>query len=243
MSTERVDPGLEADPHFRWRGGNVSRLEGLSDGVFGLAVALLAFAQEVPSTYPDLLAAFRELPAFVLTCSFLLWCWYLHYKFFRRFGLQDMLTIVVNSALLLLLLFFVYPLRFLATYLVTGPLFYGGIGRGRVGDGISDLGQGQELMWLYSASFCALFSCYAVLNLNAYRRRDRLGLDTTEQYLALVDLRIHGINLGIGLLSLALALLGQRALAGLSYFLMGPLHGLHGWWSGARFERLGLRRA
>ncbi|HVS63756.1 MAG TPA: TMEM175 family protein [Thermoanaerobaculia bacterium] len=239
--TAREQAPLEADRHFRWRGGNVSRIEGLSDGVFGLAVALLAFAQRAPADYADLVETFRELPAFVLSCTFLLWCWYLHYKFFRRFGLQDMLTIVLNGALLLFLLFFVYPLRFLANYLVTGPLFYGGMGRGPVGDSVANLGQGPELMLFYAGSFTLLFLCFALLNLNGYRKREALGLDPAECHLALADVRSHFISLGIGVLSLAFALAGQRALSGLVFFLMGPLHGAHGWWSGSRFEK--LRRA
>jgi len=237
----REQTALEADRYFRWRGGNVSRIEGLSDGVFGLAVALLAFAQRAPVTYSDLVETFRELPAFVLSCSFLLWCWYLHYKFFRRFGLQDMLTIVLNGALLLFLLFFVYPLRFLANYLVTGPLFYGGVGRGPVAGGVGPLGQGDELMLFYAGSFTMIFLCFALLNLNGYRKRALLGLDPAECHLALADVRSHFISLGIGVLSLAFALAGQRAVSGLVFFLMGPLHGAHGWWSGSRLER--LRRA
>ena len=76
----------EADPYFRWRGGDVSRIEGFSDGVFGLAVALLALAGSAPRHYNELVQFFRELPAFALCFAFVLWVWWLHCKFFRRFG-------------------------------------------------------------------------------------------------------------------------------------------------------------
>ena len=46
------------------------------------------------------------------------WIWYLHYSFFRQFGPEDRLTIVLNSMLLFVVLFFVYPLKVMANALV-----------------------------------------------------------------------------------------------------------------------------
>ena len=38
---QMVEKGVGQSPAFRWRGGDVSRLEGFSDAVFGFALTLL----------------------------------------------------------------------------------------------------------------------------------------------------------------------------------------------------------
>ncbi len=48
-----VDPNLlpqslRGERHFRWRGGEVSRIEGLSDPVFALSLTLLVVAADRP---------------------------------------------------------------------------------------------------------------------------------------------------------------------------------------------------
>jgi hypothetical protein len=43
---------------FRWRGGEISRIEGFSDAVFAFAVTLLVVSLEVPETFSELLTSF-----------------------------------------------------------------------------------------------------------------------------------------------------------------------------------------
>jgi hypothetical protein len=45
------------EPHFRWRGGEITRLEGFTDAVFAFAVTLLVVSLEVPHMFEELLAA------------------------------------------------------------------------------------------------------------------------------------------------------------------------------------------
>ena len=44
------------DPAFRWRGDGVSRLEGLTDAVFAIVLALLFLRNQPPGSFDDLLA-------------------------------------------------------------------------------------------------------------------------------------------------------------------------------------------
>ena len=110
--------GLGAEKEFRWRGGEVSRIEGFSDAVFAFSVTLLVVSLEVPKTFNDLMAAMQGFIAFTLSFALLIWVWYNHYLFFRRYGLQDTYTIVLNAVLLFVILFYIYPLKFLATLIV-----------------------------------------------------------------------------------------------------------------------------
>src|SRR5947209_19237528 len=75
--------------NFRWRGhGEVSRIESLSDAVFGLAVTLLVISQEVPHSYSELVNILMGSIPFAACFAQLMLVWYEHYKFYRRYNLQ-----------------------------------------------------------------------------------------------------------------------------------------------------------
>jgi uncharacterized membrane protein len=78
-----------------------------------LQLTLLVVSLEVPRTYADLTNAMRGFPAFALTFAILMTVWSRHDYFFRYYGLDDPATIVLNTLLLFVVLFYVYPLKFL----------------------------------------------------------------------------------------------------------------------------------
>src|SRR5258705_13479890 len=100
---------------FRWRGHEISRIEGLSDAVFAFAITLLVVSLEVPKTFAELAETMHGFGAFLISFVLLFFVWFSQYKFFRRYGLRGTLTLVLNSALLFVGLFSVYPLRFFFT--------------------------------------------------------------------------------------------------------------------------------
>src|SRR2546423_3965653 len=102
---------------FRMRGAAMSRIDAFSDVVFGFALTLLVVSLEVPKDFSGLHEVVRGFVPFAICFVTLLTLWHSHYVFFRRYGLHDQFTILLNSALLFVVLFYVYPLKFLFTTL------------------------------------------------------------------------------------------------------------------------------
>src|SRR5438046_2142757 len=91
---------------FRWRGHEVSRIEGLSDAVFAFAITLLVVSLEVPKTFAELAETMHGFGAFLVSFLLLFAVWFNQYKFYRRYGLQDTTTVLLNAVLLFVVLFY-----------------------------------------------------------------------------------------------------------------------------------------
>ncbi len=211
---------LRGERHFRWRGGDVSRVEALTDSVFGLAITLLILSTEVPGTYEEFRGLLEGLPAFACCFALFVMLWYYHFQFHRRFGLENLYTIFLNVCLLFLILVYVYPAKFLFTALSDGLLF----GRERYFAG--------EMMLFYSGGVVGIFLLYTLMYLHAYKHREVLGLNEVEVHMTRTTIREHLIHTGVGVASILLAIANQSALSGLIYMLVGPLQFLNGWLSG-----------
>src|SRR6266496_4264938 len=155
---------------FRWRGGEIARIEGLSDAVFAFAVTLLVVSLEVPKTFDELAVAKRGFGAFAICFALLFIVWFNQYKFFRRYGLQDALTVCLNGALLFVVLFYVYPLKFLFSYLVNQLM--GGHGEVRLANGnaVSMVAPAQlsSLMMVFGVGYVAVFAVFMGLTARSW---------------------------------------------------------------------------
>ncbi len=231
VASELLPRSLREERFFRWRGGEVSRIEGLSDAVFALSLTLLVVALEVPKTGEGLVAVFWQFPAFVLCFAFLLWVWYEHFLYHRRYGFEDATTVALNGVLLFFIVFYVFPMKFLASVLVTAPL--------AGSPGVSEMSRGTTVMLLFSGGFVGIFVVLSVMYWRAWRLRDQLHLNAAEAVATKGRLQRHLATVAIGVASLLLALLAPRvpALSGLVYFLMGPTMGWMGYRTGKAVER------
>ena len=108
---------------FRMRGRDVTRLESFSDAVFGFALTLLVVSLEVPKSFADLIAAMKDFPAFAVCFAMLAMLWNSHYRFCRRYGLDDGTTRFFTCVLLFIVLLYVYPLKFLFNLSVNDMIF------------------------------------------------------------------------------------------------------------------------
>jgi uncharacterized membrane protein len=219
---------------FRLRGTSMSRIDAFSDVVFGFAITLLVVSLEVPRTFQELHQSLRGFIPFGICFLFLILVWYSHYKFFRRYNLHDAGTIAINALLLFVVLFYVYPLKFLFTVLATG--WIGGDPRA-----FGTTGQMRELMLLYGVGFAAIYVLFTALHWNALRQRRDLQLNPVELFLtrsAMVEYSSIGF---IGALSCVLLLLVSPTYTGtigFIYFLIWPVAFAHSHWERRRLRKL-----
>ena len=211
---------------FRVRGREVSRVEAFSDVVFGFALTLIVVSLEVPTSFEELMATMRGFPAFAICFAILTWVWHVHHTFFRRYALQDEVTIALNTVLLFVVLFYTYPLKFMFS-LVTGQI------RGSFG--------GSALMVIYGVGFAGIFAVFEAMYAHAWRKRDELELNELERYDTKTNMIMYASYIAIGLLSaLAGAMLEGPGVrwAGLMYWLLGPVSAYIGWSRGSRRQRV-----
>ena len=161
---------------FRLRGREVTRLESFSDAVFGFALTLLVVSLDAPKSFNDLVTTMRGFPAFAICFLLLALIWNSHYKFCRRYGLDDGTSRFLTCVLLFVVLFYVYPLKFLFNLSITGLLF-------GTGPQISVTGpQLTTLLVIYGLGFAAVYLALALLYLHAWRLRDALELTELERF-------------------------------------------------------------
>lgn len=157
-----------------WRSHEISRIEALSDAVFAFAVTLLVVALEVPQTFAELWEKMHGFLAFAISFAMLFHVWYTQHVFFRRYGLQDAVTLMLNGVLLFLVLFYMYPLKFLFAMLVSELFGGGGLARlpdGRLEPMLANKGEAETMMIIYAVGFGAIFIVFVLLYANALRQR------------------------------------------------------------------------
>jgi uncharacterized membrane protein len=141
--------------------------------VFGFALTLLVVSLEVPSTYAALMEDLRGFLPFAVCFSQLVMIWLAHYKFSRRYGLEDAYAVFLNMVLLFLVLLYVYPLKFVFALLfsqLTGDQSHTNI----------SWHEASVLMRIYALGFACVFLLFVLMYVHAYRMRQKLGLNAVE---------------------------------------------------------------
>ncbi|MDQ1729829.1 MAG: hypothetical protein QOD33_1954 [Pyrinomonadaceae bacterium] len=229
---------------FRWRSHELSRIEGLSDAVFAFAITLLVVSLEVPKTFTELAQTMHGFGAFLVSFLLLFAVWFNQYKFFRRYGLEDTTTVFLNAALLFVVLFYVYPLKFLFSFLI--DRFTGGHGEVHLPNGnvvpmIESYDQMASLMVIFNLGYLAVFGVFVLLFSHAYRNRAVLELNELERFDTRESIQESALNCSIALLSLMIVVVGGAAragLAGMAYLLAPVVMTVNGMIMGKRRRRL-----
>jgi uncharacterized membrane protein len=213
---------------FLRRTHEISRLEAFSDAVFAFALTLLVVSLEVPKSYAQLMNLMSGFPAFACTFGVLIWIWYEHNLFFRRYGLQDPYTVFLNGALLFVVMFYVYPLKFM---LDSGFAHFAP----RTSQGVAPMTMAEfaTASAIYGLGFVALFVMFGLLYLHAYRKRHDLGLDPLEIFYvkSFAGQQIVSAAVGVIVVLIAVAAPGPYSfISPMAFFFMWPAHSLYERW-------------
>ena len=169
---------------FRERGSDVTRLEAFVDASFAFAVTLLVISLDgMPGNISELVDALKGIPAFAASFALLTYFWFAHHTWSRRYGLDDMGSVLLSLLLVFLVLVWVYPL-----WVLFGVAF--------AWFSVLALPQGWQLpvnfeftgfddlriMYLvYGAAWSSLGIVIALLYRQGWKRRDTLGLNREER--------------------------------------------------------------
>ncbi len=149
----------------------------------------------------------------------------------------------MNGVLLFVVLFYVYPLKFVFTMFVGSLLGYEtGVHRpGGIVEPMVRNADGPALFLIFGAGYVAVFLVFALPYLHAYRKRGELQLNAIETFDTRVGLVSAVATGAVGVASMALTLvLGSRANGwnGWIYFANGPVQTALGFWAGSHRRRL-----
>lgn len=185
-----IAKSLDHDPHFRWRGESVTRIENLSDIVFALAMGMIILSANIPQTFEDLQAfLFNIIPAFA-SFILLLQIWHGHFTFFRRFGVADGRIILFNVILLFFVLFAAYPLRFAFESFfafITGPL--DNFARAKMMR--LDFERSGLILSYFAMGYAAINLCFVLMYRHAIHKADTLKLTPSELTLSRGSLAMY----------------------------------------------------
>ena len=215
--TGKLKPGLQH------RNKPFHRLESLTDAVFGIAITLSIFNLSQIASLHSLYKFAFTLPAFIICIGFLYLFWKAHVEFSRVVGFGDGWLQFLNLIFIALIIFYVFPLRFL-TLMLTQIIF----GQDMQVEMRAD--QMPELMTYYGL---VAFSLYFVMFLMYSRAAKIKNFPAYNSYEIeyLKDMRLHTfIMFSVPLISAATAWLLKEntglasMLSGLIYFLYIPLN-------------------
>ena len=222
------------NPNFRHRGEEPGRLENFSDAVFALAVTLLLISTSAPGNFEHIKLFVWELIPFALCIIIIVLIWYEHFTFFFRYGLRNPRIIVLNTIFLVIVLFYVYPLKFL-TKLALWPFalifkqdaLIGNL-RGMIGG--EDM---ADLMIIFGLGYFSVFFILMLMYRYATGKAEELQLNKIELFDTRTKVNTNLLMSLVPMVSVLVAILmyNQRLAgmySGFVYFLYTPVMVFYG---------------
>ena len=237
---------IKPDDHFRFRGKEPGRLENLSDGVFALAITLLLISTSAPTTFNQVKQFVCELIPFTICIVLIVLIWWEHVAFFYRYGIRDAKIVFLNTTFLILLLFYVYPLKFLWRMLTLYPLSRI-LNQPDLSENLSPMlrstSDTASLMIIYGVGLASVFFVLALMYRHALAKSETLGFNSIEKFDTRSSIRTNLLMSAIPTLSLILAIILKDnryvgLISGFTYMLYMPVMFTHGYLMAKRREKL-----
>lgn len=200
---------LPIQDHFRLRGVNGTRMDGLCDGVFALAIAVLLISSSVPSNFQELSQFLFDIIPFSICILFVYWIWNSLSNFNIRYGMDDSRTAMLKMSLLFFVLIYVYPLKFLMSWQVK---YFSAIFSGSVNEKYQELNamipftKLPELMVIYGVGFIFIYTITYLLHRRAYQCREALQLNEREVLETQFSMRYYIATGSVGVISVFIAI-------------------------------------
>lgn len=197
LSPEFVD-NCPQENGFRLRGLEMTRTEVFVDAAFAFALTLLVISFDaIPRNWNEVVLAIKSIPAFVITVAQLMWIWYEHSVWSKRYGLDDAMTAFLSALLLIVMLIYIYPMRLMAggmfAWLTNAYLPHS--------FELESMDQLSGMFVFLGLGFAALCTVFLLLNLYAARRQSELRLSSGELYSTRTAAGTWAGSASIGLLS------------------------------------------
>jgi uncharacterized membrane protein len=179
-----------------------TRLETFVDAAFAFALTMLVVSVDaIPQTYDQLVDAMKRVPAFAASFAIMVMFWHGHYRWSRRFGVEDTGSVVLSLLLVFLVLVFLYPLRLM----MSGALSAMTGGWLRWEFQVTQSQHAQTFAVLYGLAFALMAGVLLLLNARVRRRELMPPLNDAERSIARVEMEVWGILAGFGATSALLA--------------------------------------
>jgi uncharacterized membrane protein len=157
---------------------------------------------EIPANAAEMLAAIKRIPGFAASFATLMMFWLQHRRWSRRYGLENIKTLLFSLILIFVMLVYVYPLRMIFEGMFS-QLTGGYLPTAFELNAYSDL----RLMFIfYSSGFLALSLLIAQLYRAAADSSVQLALSDSEFRRTRIDMRVWEVATGFGVVSILLAI-------------------------------------
>jgi len=195
---------IPVEDGFHLRGHAMTRVETFVAAAFAFSITLIMISGDsIPKTIPETQQAMLAIPAFLFSGVQLIWIWYEHALWSKRYGLEDGRTILFSAFLTMMMLVYIYPMRMMAS----GMFAWLSDGYFPAGFSISNLQELRFLFYFSAAGFTLLGLIFWLLYRHALKQSQALKLTPYEQYLTETICQIWMVVATTGILVFSLTFL------------------------------------
>jgi hypothetical protein len=187
-----------------------------------------------------------ELIPFSICIVLIMLIWYEHFVFYYRYGLRDLKVIVLNTSFLIIVLFYVYPLKFLCRMLTLYPLSTL-LGQSDLAPELSPMLASSRdtaiLMIIYGVGVATVFFLLVLMYRHALKKSAWLELSRIEEFDTRVRINMNAFMASVPTLSvmLSILLIDNRYvgyISGFTYWLYMPVMFSYGFYAAKQRKKL-----